>query len=168
MYYCRWNRMKNILYIIYILIIITGCIKEPPPVVDNFKFKKGSNHYVITAKATRIRDHKTISLHIESIKETPNIAILIVVDNYTDAFHYKNLHDNNLISNDEVKFILISESYYESESGKLLIYSDNDKIIKGEFEFTGINAFDSTDIINVMDGSFEIDYSPSIAIERRY
>lgn len=160
--------MKQVVNIVLFLFILTGCIREDTPRLDNLEFVEGNNYYKITADAIRIRDHKTISLDIDSEKSTSGMAISIKVKNYTDAFHYKILPDSNLFINEQVEFVYIINNYYESNEGYLLIHRDDDKTIKGEFGFTAQNVFDSTDIITVKKGYFEIDYSESMVIERKY
>jgi len=159
--------MRYLYKILLAIFVLTGCEKKPTPVLNNIDFYLGDSYYSISGKAQRTRDHKTISLKISS-EGSSNIALSILINEYTDAFHYKLIKDYTLYTHDNVKFSYISSGYYESADGFLNVRSDNDKTIKGDFEFTAQNVFDSTDFITVKDGYFEIDYSESIAIERKY
>ncbi len=160
--------MRIIYKILFFQLLLTGCFKTEIPKLDNMEFYEGYTFYSISASALRIRDHKTISLKIKSDEGTTGISISILVNEYTDAFHYKILTDSMLYNHEKVKFIYISDNYYESVDGNLLIYSDDDKTIRGEFEFTAQNVYNSNDIINITEGNIEIDYSESVAIERNY
>lgn len=161
--------MNNLVKIIsVILIITTSCFDNEPDLPNILRFTEGISNFEFPAKAIRIRKHKTISLNINSEENTNGIDIAIQVPEYAKPDNYKNIPDSFLITDEKINIFYISSKYYESVEAKVLVISDNDKIIKGEFEFTAINAFDSTDIINVKNGYFEIGYSPSIAIEEKY
>ena len=47
---------------------------------------------------------------------------------------------------------------YESVTGTLTIISNENGVIKGEFDFTAVDFFDETDTIQVTDGEFNVEY----------
>lgn len=160
--------MRSVYIFGLISFLTIACNEKADIVPENMKFEINGKHYKIPAQAVRTRKHKTISLKINSVADTKGIAITLLIDKYTDPFHYKNLPDSNIFETDKIQFVLIYGEYYEAGEGRLVVISDDDKTISGEFEFQGINPFDSVQIIRITNGSFEIDYSPSIAIETKY
>ena len=160
--------MIRILKIFLIVVFTSACEIIDVSTLDNLKFSIDSKTIELNSKAYRNRDHKNISLKINSEDRSKNIGIPILVDNYTDVYHYKNMPDSNLINHDDVKFIILSRNYYESESGWLLILKDDDKQIKGKFEFTAVNALNPNDKKEIKNGSFDINYSESTTTQKHY
>lgn len=161
--------MTNYFKYILIILIISACKKpiDPPP-KNNISFFLDDYHYDMSAKALRTRKHKTISLKISSTSNNDNIVLSLIIDKYTDAFTYKTLPDSNIFWHEDVQFILIVKNYYESVDGKIIIYEDNDKYIKGSFNCKLINPFDIDDKISITSGEFDIKYSKSVAIIEKY
>lgn len=161
--------MKNF-YIIILLVFFISCDFGiiDMSTIDNLDFTYNGITYKLDSKAQRHRDGKNISLKIYSEEISNDIGITILVEKYTDAFNYKNIPVPYLFEDDKVRFIIITEYYYESVEGRLNIIKDDDRKIKGEFEFTAVNEFEEGDTIKITSGFFEIPYSTSTATKMYY